>query len=128
MERSIRRRQGRQGARRGRIGEVRCGDAGLVLRREDRLPIIFHTDDNPAFGVWFVDSFIEAAHGGRMRTCARRPCGLCVEGRREADEQNREKKRAAARIWPDGPSSSELYLHQYFEDQAKQLLERHDGE
>lgn len=35
----------------------------LTLRREDGLPVIFHIDDNPAFGVGFVESFVEAADG-----------------------------------------------------------------
>ena len=42
----------------------RSSVVGLVLRREDRLPIIFHVDDNPTFGVRLVERFIEAAHGG----------------------------------------------------------------
>jgi hypothetical protein len=62
MERSILRHRERRGLRHSRTGDLSGrGSMRPVLRREDRLPVIFHADDNPAFDVRLVESCVETA-------------------------------------------------------------------
>jgi hypothetical protein len=41
-----------------------AGGWGLLLEGEDFVPVVFHTDDGPAFGVGFVEGFVEFTDQG----------------------------------------------------------------